>query len=64
MKQAVKNRSPWRKPRRSYANGNCVEVSSASGRILVRDSRHPAGVMLSIPAGPWKAFAILVGSTA
>ncbi|MCK1814786.1 DUF397 domain-containing protein [Streptomyces carpaticus] len=46
----------WRKPRRSQANGNCVEVADGiSGHIPIRDSKLPQQVLL-IPAPAWRAL--------
>ncbi|MQA62151.1 MAG: DUF397 domain-containing protein [Actinophytocola sp.] len=37
----------WRKSRHSNPSGNCVELAElAGGRIAVRNSRDPNGVML------------------
>lgn len=37
----------WRKSRRSNPSGNCVELADLpSGRVAVRNSRHPAGPAL------------------
>jgi hypothetical protein len=40
----------WRKAKRSVGNGACVEVASVNGRIAVRDSVNPGGVLLQYPA--------------
>ncbi|WP_432744502.1 DUF397 domain-containing protein [Streptomyces sp. JH002] len=46
----------WRKPRRSQANGNCVEVADGiPGIVPVRDSKQPHQVLL-IPSPAWKAL--------
>ena len=39
------------------ANGECVEVGSQDGLILVRDSKDPAGAVLSCSKQEWRAFA-------
>ncbi|MFC4492909.1 DUF397 domain-containing protein [Streptomyces ovatisporus] len=39
----------------SDAGGNCVEVA-AFGAVLVRDSKRPAGPVLSATPGAWAAF--------
>lgn len=48
----------WRKS--SYSNGDggaCVEVADGvPGAVPVRDSKHPAGPALVVPAGAWAAF--------
>lgn len=50
--------SGWRKARQSMANGNCVEVRSATGAIAVRDSKNPGGLMLAYSAESWRAFTL------
>jgi Domain of unknown function (DUF397) len=42
----------------SYTNGSatCVEVAPAPGRVLVRDSKDPAGPALAVPSNAWQAF--------
>lgn len=50
-------RATWRKPRRSQANGNCVEVADGvPGAVPVRDSKLPTGPALVVPADAWAAF--------
>jgi Domain of unknown function (DUF397) len=50
----------WRKS--SYtANGNCVEVASLAGRILVRNSRAQHGPALVFTQAEWTAFLNGVG---
>jgi hypothetical protein len=48
----------WRKA--SYSNGNggcCVEVADLdNGDRAVRDSKDPAGPVLTITSGEWAAF--------
>lgn len=46
----------WRKSRRSIGNGECVEVGSASGNVMVRDSKDPSGPVIRYPASAWQAF--------
>jgi Domain of unknown function (DUF397) len=37
--------------------GNCVEVAvTASGTVLVRDSKNPHGAVLAFTAAEWAAF--------
>jgi hypothetical protein len=50
----------WRKSARSGNGGNCVEVATnlleSSGRIFVRDSKDPEGLVLSFTLAEWRAF--------
>jgi predicted secreted Zn-dependent protease len=45
----------WRKARAS-AEGNCVEVATDNGRILIRDSKDPDGPRLAFSRAEWSAF--------
>lgn len=47
----------WRKALRSLGNGNCVEVAPVAAGVAVRDSKDPAGPMLSLDAQAWRSFA-------
>jgi hypothetical protein len=48
----------WRKSSYSGSNGGqCVEVGSDARLIAVRDSKDPAGSVLSFAASTWAAFA-------
>jgi len=46
----------WRKALRSIANGACVEVASASGSIIVRDSVNRSGLVIRYSTETWQAF--------
>jgi hypothetical protein len=49
--------SEWRKS--SYSGGDsndCVEASSGSGTVSVRDTKNRQGAMLEVPAEAWAAF--------
>jgi uncharacterized protein DUF397 len=47
----------WRMSSRSGSAGdNCVEVADTGGRVLVRDSKHPAAGQLAVSHASWKAF--------
>ncbi len=53
-------RAMWRKT--SYSNGNggnCVEVADLDGGCwAVRDSKDPAGPVLTVTPGEWAAFTV------
>jgi hypothetical protein len=50
-------RATWRKPCRSQANGNCVEVADGiPGVIPVRDSKNPGHALVVVGADAWTAF--------
>ena len=41
----------------SYSStGNCVEVASQPGRVLIRDTKDQPGLVLSISAETWRRF--------
>ena len=49
--------SSWRKSSYSGANGGeCVEVASAAGSVLVRDTTDRSGPVLMFTADAWRAF--------
>jgi len=56
----------WRRARRSQGNCECVQVAAYRGRVLIRDSKHPAGPVLGIRPEAWRAFlaAIRAGEAA
>jgi Domain of unknown function (DUF397) len=45
----------WRKSTWS-ADGDCVEVAFNAGSVFVRDSKDPAGPVLSFTSSEWAAF--------
>jgi len=48
----------WIKSSRSFANGNCVEVTPLpGGQVGVRDSKDPGGAILRCTSDGWRAFA-------
>lgn len=58
-----KNR--WRKSTYSSSNGgNCTEVATAPGAVLVRDSKDPDGSRLTFSPDTWRTFADRVKATA
>jgi hypothetical protein len=46
----------WRKSRRSVHNGACIEVTSASGVVAVRDSVDRSGLRVQYTARAWQSF--------
>ena len=47
----------WVKSSLSFANGNCLEVTTlADGKVGVRNSRHPGGPSLEFTSDEWIAF--------
>jgi hypothetical protein len=47
----------WRKSTRSGGNGQCVEARrDTDGAVQVRDSKDPAGPVLTFTADGWTAF--------
>jgi hypothetical protein len=56
-------RAVWRKS--SYSNGTggaCVEVAASDDERAVRDSKDPAGSVLTCTAAEWSAFTVAVRS--
>jgi hypothetical protein len=45
----------WRKSL-ACEETNCVEVATACGRVMVRDSKSSGGIMLAFPAKDWITF--------
>lgn len=46
----------WRKSSASAASGECVEIACAGSSVLVRDSRHESGDVLTFTTAQWSAF--------
>ena len=47
----------WRKPTRSWANSDCVEIGQlADGVVGVRDSKSARGSILTFDAEKWSDF--------
>ncbi len=55
----------WRKSSYSGDNGGaCIEVGAIGPAIAVRDSKHPDGPHLALPAATWQAFTEQMKATA
>ncbi|HEY2264932.1 MAG TPA: DUF397 domain-containing protein [Streptosporangiaceae bacterium] len=53
----------WRKSSYSTSNGgDCVEVATTSHMVAVRDSKDPAGAVVTVNLNSWRAFAQDTGS--
>lgn len=49
--------SEFRKSSRSMNNGNCTEVGTTGGAVMVRDSKdNEAGPVLWFTPGAWQVF--------
>lgn len=48
----------WRKAKASNPSGNCVEVATHAGQILIRHSKQPEGPALVFTQEEWLAFLI------
>lgn len=46
----------WRKSSYSGDGEACVEVAAVGEEVATRDSKNPAGPMLSFKLGPWRRF--------
>jgi Domain of unknown function (DUF397) len=57
MIPAMTDITGWRKPERSFSNGNCVEVGSGPAVVGVRDTKLAASPVLCFSAASWNRFA-------
>ncbi|CNE39393.1 Domain of uncharacterised function (DUF397) [Mycobacterium tuberculosis] len=46
----------WRKSTRTQANGQCVELAQVHEGCAVRDSKDPAGPVLTFTTHEWSAL--------
>ncbi|MDQ0811946.1 hypothetical protein QFZ63_003660 [Streptomyces sp. B3I7] len=54
---AANSNVEWIKSSYSTADGpDCLEVAPIRGRILIRDSKNPAGPRLALAPTAWTAF--------
>lgn len=57
------SRAAWRKASRSTENGgNCVELTSVSDLIAVRDSKDPDGPVVTMKRNDFRRFAEVLKS--
>jgi Domain of unknown function (DUF397) len=56
MTAPVQAAAVWRKSSRSNGQGQCVEVARLEQAIAVRDSKDPAGPVLTFTPDEWAAF--------
>jgi hypothetical protein len=52
----TERRQPWRKSTYSNGSSSCIETTTRSGAVAVRDSKDPTGPQLAIPTASWLAF--------
>ena len=46
----------WRKASRSATTGECVEVATAPGYVVIRDSKNPNGAILDCSVDTFRAL--------
>ncbi len=56
LPQGTPSRLNWRKATYSIANGDCAEVASVAGSVIVRDTKDPYELVLSYPSDSWRLF--------
>ncbi len=56
MPHGAPNHLNWRKATYSIANGDCAEVASVSGSVVIRDTKDPYGLILRYPSDSWRSF--------
>ncbi|MGC4854212.1 DUF397 domain-containing protein [Micromonospora sp. DT4] len=57
MEETHVARVTWRKSTRSNGSGDCVEVAdNLPGAVGLRDSKDPAGPVLTFDPTAWSAF--------
>jgi hypothetical protein len=57
--------TPWRKSSYSNTGANCVEVATTrSGKVAVRDSKHPDAGRLNFSPDEWQTFVAKVQAPA
>lgn len=56
LPQGELSRLNWRKATYSIANGDCAEVASVAGIVMIRDTKDTSGQILSYPSDSWRSF--------
>jgi hypothetical protein len=56
LSEAERQGLAWLKAQCSTANGQCVEIASTAGKVLVRDSKDPDGPILVYTPHEFGAF--------
>lgn len=56
LSEAELRQLTWLKAKSSSANGQCVEVAAAVGKVAIRDSKDPYGPILVYTATEFRAF--------
>jgi hypothetical protein len=49
-------KAQWFKSSYSHENGACLETRHTPSGLDLRDSKHPTGPRLHLPAATWAAF--------
>lgn len=52
----------WRKPKRSFSNGNCVEVGTGLAAVGVRDTKLERSPVLRFSSEAWARFTASVAA--
>jgi Domain of unknown function (DUF397) len=56
LPQGTPSRLNWRKATYSIANGDCAEVASVAGGVVVRDTKDPYELVLRYSSDSWRLF--------
>jgi Domain of unknown function (DUF397) len=56
LSEAERQGLAWLKAQRSSPNGQCVEIASTAGKVVIRDSKDPDGPILVYTPHEFSAF--------
>src|SRR5690349_244459 len=56
LSEAERQSLAWLKAQRSTASGQCVEIASTAGKVVIRDSKDPDGPILVYTPHEFGAF--------